>query len=36
MSFNGVREAYFQGVSDTVTIEAEAYWLDAALLAARG
>ncbi len=36
MSFNGVREAYFQGVSDPATIEPEAYWLDAALLARPG
>ncbi len=36
MSFDGVREAYFQGVSDGSTIEPEAYWLDAALLARPG
>jgi pimeloyl-ACP methyl ester carboxylesterase len=36
MSFDGVREAYFQGVSDAVTIEPEAYWLDAALLGRPG
>ena len=32
MSLDGVREAYFQGVSDPAAIEPEAYWLDAALL----
>jgi len=36
MSFDGVREAYFQGVSDPAKIEPEAYWLDAALLARPG
>jgi len=36
MSLDGVREAYFQGVSDPATIEPEAYWLDAALLARPG
>jgi pimeloyl-ACP methyl ester carboxylesterase len=36
MSLDGVREAYFQGVSDPTTIEPEAYWLDAALLARQG
>ena len=36
MSLNGVREAYFQGVSDPARIEPEAYWLDAALLARPG
>ncbi len=36
MSLDGVREAYFQGVSDGSTIEPEAYWLDAALLARPG
>jgi pimeloyl-ACP methyl ester carboxylesterase len=36
MSLDGVREAYFQGVSDTAAIEPEAYWLDAALLARPG
>ncbi len=36
MSLSGVREAYFQGVSDPTTIEPEAYWLDAALLARPG
>jgi pimeloyl-ACP methyl ester carboxylesterase len=36
MSLDGVREAYFQGVSDPGTIEPEAYWLDAALLARPG
>jgi pimeloyl-ACP methyl ester carboxylesterase len=36
MSLNEVREAYFQGVSDPTTIEPEAYWLDAALLARPG
>jgi pimeloyl-ACP methyl ester carboxylesterase len=36
MSLDGVREAYFQGVSDPTTIEPEAYWLDAALLARPG
>jgi pimeloyl-ACP methyl ester carboxylesterase len=36
MSFDGVREAYFQGVSDPAAIEPEAYWLDAALLARPG
>jgi pimeloyl-ACP methyl ester carboxylesterase len=36
MSLDGVRESYFQGVSDPATIEPEAYWLDAALLARPG
>jgi pimeloyl-ACP methyl ester carboxylesterase len=36
MSLDGVREAYFQGVSDPSRIEPEAYWLDAALLARPG
>jgi pimeloyl-ACP methyl ester carboxylesterase len=36
MSFDGVREAYFQGVRDPSQIEPEAYWLDAALLARHG
>jgi pimeloyl-ACP methyl ester carboxylesterase len=36
MSLDGVRDAYFQGVSDPTTIEPEAYWLDAALLARPG
>jgi pimeloyl-ACP methyl ester carboxylesterase len=36
MSLDGVREAYFQGVSDVSRIEPEAYWLDAALLARPG
>jgi pimeloyl-ACP methyl ester carboxylesterase len=36
MSLDGVREAYFQGVSDPTAIEPEAYWLDAALLARPG
>jgi len=36
MSLDGVREAYFQGVSDRARIEPEAYWLDAALLARPG
>ncbi len=36
MLLDGVREAYFQGVSDRARIEPEAYWLDAPLLAARG
>jgi pimeloyl-ACP methyl ester carboxylesterase len=36
MSLDGVREAYFQGVRDPATIEPEAYWLDAALLARPG
>jgi pimeloyl-ACP methyl ester carboxylesterase len=36
MSLDGVRKAYFQGVSDTARIEPEAYWLDAALLARPG
>lgn len=36
MSLEGVRESYFQGASDTATIEPEAYWLDAALLARPG
>jgi pimeloyl-ACP methyl ester carboxylesterase len=36
MSLDGVREAYFQGVSDPSRIEPEAYWLDAALLARQG
>src|SRR5208282_6326427 len=36
MSLDGVREAYFQGVSDRARIEPEAYCLDAALLARPG
>jgi pimeloyl-ACP methyl ester carboxylesterase len=36
MSFDGVRESYFQGVGDPGKIEPEAYWLDAALLAQPG
>ena len=36
MSLDGVREAYFKGLSDPTTIEPEAYWLDAALLARPG
>jgi pimeloyl-ACP methyl ester carboxylesterase len=36
MSLDGVREAYFQGVSDPAKIEPEAYWLDTALLARPG
>jgi pimeloyl-ACP methyl ester carboxylesterase len=36
MSLDGVRVAYFQGVSNPATIEPEAYWLDAALLARPG
>jgi pimeloyl-ACP methyl ester carboxylesterase len=36
MSLDGVRESYFQGVSDPARIEPEAYWLDAALLARPG
>jgi pimeloyl-ACP methyl ester carboxylesterase len=36
MSLDGVREAYFQGVSNRAGIEPEAYWLDAALLARPG
>lgn len=36
MSLDGVRESYFQGVTDPSTIEPEAYWLDAALLARPG
>jgi pimeloyl-ACP methyl ester carboxylesterase len=36
MSLDGVREAYFQGVSDPAAIEPEAYWLDAALLGRPG
>ena len=36
MSLDGVRESYFQGVSEPATIEPEAYWLDAALLARPG
>jgi pimeloyl-ACP methyl ester carboxylesterase len=36
MSFEGVRESYFQGVTDPAKIEPEAYWLDAALLARPG
>ena len=36
MSLDGVREAYFQGVSDPAGIEPEAYCLDAALLARPG
>ena len=36
MSLDGVRASYFQGVSDPASIEPEAYWLDAALLARPG
>ena len=36
MSLDGVRESYFQGVSDPTAIDPEAYWLDAALLARPG
>jgi pimeloyl-ACP methyl ester carboxylesterase len=36
MSLDGVRESYFQGVSNPDRIEPEAYWLDAALLARPG
>jgi pimeloyl-ACP methyl ester carboxylesterase len=36
MSLDGIREAYFQGVSNPARIEPEAYWLDAALLARPG
>jgi pimeloyl-ACP methyl ester carboxylesterase len=36
MSLDGVREAYFHGVPDISSIEPEAYWLDAALLARPG
>jgi pimeloyl-ACP methyl ester carboxylesterase len=36
MSLDGVRESYFQGVSNSAGIEPEAYWLDAALLARPG
>ena len=36
MSFDGVRDSYFQGVNDPARIEPEAYWLDAALLAQPG
>jgi len=36
MSLDGVRNSYFQGVSDPATIEPKAYWLDAALLARPG
>jgi pimeloyl-ACP methyl ester carboxylesterase len=36
MSLDGVRESYFEGVSDPTRIEPEAYWLDAALLARPG
>ncbi len=36
MSLDGVRASYFQGVRDPLTIEPEAYWLDAALLARPG
>ncbi len=36
MSLEGVRAAYFHGVSDPARIEPEAYWLDAALLAQPG
>jgi pimeloyl-ACP methyl ester carboxylesterase len=36
MSLDGVRDAYFQGVTDPAKIEPEAYWLDAALLARPG
>jgi pimeloyl-ACP methyl ester carboxylesterase len=36
MSLDGVRESYFQGVSDPARIEPEAFWLDAALLARPG
>ena len=36
MSFEGVRDTYFHGVSDVGSIEPETYWLDAALLARPG
>lgn len=36
MSLAGVRDAYFQGVPHPASIEPEAYWLDAALLARPG
>lgn len=36
MSLEGVRAAYLQGVRHPATIEPEAYWLDAALLARPG
>jgi pimeloyl-ACP methyl ester carboxylesterase len=36
MSFGGVRESYVQGMPDPASIEPEAYWLDAALLARPG
>ena len=36
MSFEAVRDAYFQGVPDPAIIEPEAYWLDAALLTRPG
>jgi pimeloyl-ACP methyl ester carboxylesterase len=36
MSFDGVRSAYFQGVSDPSLIEPESYTLDAAILARPG
>lgn len=36
MTLDGVRSAYVHGVPDPTTIEPEAYWLDAALLARPG
>lgn len=36
MSLDGVRESYLHGMPDPATIEPEAYWLDAALLARPG
>jgi hypothetical protein len=36
MSLDGVRESFFQGVSDPARIEPETYWLDAALLGRPG
>ena len=36
MTLDGVRSDYFHGVPDPAVIEPEAYWLDAALLAAPG
>ena len=36
MSLEGVSDSYFQGVNDPTSIDPEAYWLDAALLARPG
>ncbi|HEY3676848.1 MAG TPA: alpha/beta hydrolase [Candidatus Tumulicola sp.] len=36
MSLDGVKESYCDGASDPATIDPEAYWLDAALLARPG